>query len=669
VKAASLACQAWRDAVLPLLISGSLRVALADVTHGGPEALRTRGQWRSCWLDLDKLLARAHSALRLDLTLGDLRWPTPQQVAAAVAAVQRHGAVRQLRLRLLEQVEELDAKRCAAYRHTVAALCSGVALGAPHVTSLELTAGHLPRPHLRDVTACLAQLPGLRHLTFTGAELSRRAVRQLAGAPQLAASLTSLHLCLGDKTFRRLPELGALLQQLGQLGRLQALRLSTCIKDSGVVALPAWPELRRLELECGPDARYNLQLSAEHCERLEELAAAHWHAAVGAVAMPRLRRLATAAGSPCQPAAEEDGPLLLGVLPPPRQQLQLQQLRFPGLQRLSFSSGQQEGVGWADTLPGAAQRPVLLQALELAALAPALQELELGQLEAVCQEAQEAEAGLLALLESCPELLRLQLPLCRRLQEAGAAPELTSSSPDFSWQLLGLVAQQGRLQALALHHTLPPEQHHLLRSLASLRRLELRNNRAALLAHLPPQLTALTFTAPLEAGPDGAGGSAAQQPGTVDGAAAAPKLRSLCTDVPALVLAALPLAQLEGLTSLTATGEPGARLQPLGPGGEARVGQLSELQELHARPWPGLAQQLPRLQQLRSLKLALLQAREVEVMECEVSHLGDLAQLRELVMGSCYQVSWPRRRQLVQRAARALPRCLVRGQCLVRREY
>jgi hypothetical protein len=142
-------------------------------------------------------------------------------------------------------------------------------------------------------------------------------------------------------------------------------------------------------------------------------------------------------------------------------------------------------------------------------------------------------------------------------------------------------------------------------------------------------------------------------------------LRRLCTDTPAPVLVAL-LPQLAGLTSLTATGEPGAQLQPLGPGWTCR---LPLLQELHARPFPGMAQQLPQLQHLRSLKLALLQARDVEIVEAEAAHLAGLAQLRELVVGSCCQVSWPRRRQLVQRAARALPRCLVRGQCLVRDEY
>jgi hypothetical protein len=234
-----------------------------------------------------------------------------------------------------------------------------------------------------------------------------------------------------------------------------------------------------------------------------------------------------------------------------------------------------------------------------------------------------------------------------RLQ-AGDAPQLTSSSPCFTGQLLALAAQQGRLQALTLHHTLPREQHPLLRSLASLSSLALHKNSPALLGHLRPQLTAHTFAAPLEGG----GGSCAASTSTSTstsscaaerrkqqlGAAAAPQLRRLCTDAPEAVLSALPLAQLAGLTSLTGNGEPGATLQPLSRRAAASVSCLAELVELHCRPWRGVVRQLGALRRLRRLKLELMHAGEVAVMEAEVPHLAHLAQLRQLVLGSCYEV-------------------------------
>jgi hypothetical protein len=108
------------------------------------------------------------------------------------------------------------------------------------------------------------------------------------------------------------------------------------------------------------------------------LAAAQWSAKAGATCMPRLWQLSTHPGSPSPPAAalqqlQEQHGL-------PRQQQDMQPLRFPALQKLAFNGPPSVGAEPGALLPGAAQQPALLQALALASRAPVLEELDLRQL-------------------------------------------------------------------------------------------------------------------------------------------------------------------------------------------------------------------------------------------------------------------------------------------------
>jgi hypothetical protein len=282
-------------------------------------------------------------------------------------------------------------------------------------------------------------------------------------------------------------------------------------------------------------------------------------------------------------------------------------------------------------------------------------------------EAAALEEALLALLAS-PALQLLHLPGWTLVAERVGLYRRVSLM-GFTARLLAAIAQHGTLSKLRLAGELPVEQWPLLAACTSLRALHLAEEQVpGILAHLPPQLTALTLTTDVSPFTGFSCSQPAAQP--PQPAASVPPLRRICSDTPAVVLQVLRPAQLTAVTSLLRH-----RylyfLQPLGPSAQASLAQLAALEELHCVPWRGMVPQLSALPQLRSLSLQLRHAspesaavgeqKSAAVVEGEVKDLGThMTQLRRLVLCGVLCGDGEEMRQLALKLVRALPSCLVR---------
>ncbi len=652
------------------LLLQHLRVMLADVQETSATVC-TRGQWRSSWLNMGTLVQQCLPGSKLSMIITDRRWPSASQQQAALEAIAHNHNISKVALSLAEQVEELDSKHAHSFARVVHALAHSLS-AAPHVSSLHLSTGYLPsKAQLASISNSLAQLTSLQHLTYTGAELSKHCVSPWV--PSLT-TLTSLHLTLGDKTFKDRPQLQPLLQQLAQLSRLQALKLATevwCSPGDSVVLLPTWPELQELHLECGSSACYNLQLSAQHCARLESLTAHQFHAAPGVASLAKLRHLKLACG-PAMPSEDElwqahagAGHLVLPQQVAVASQLGCpQQLQLPSLHHLVFT-GQPASSRSSGT--GSEAASVAQQVLFLLLQAPAITSIGMQQLQPDAADSLALQRGLLQLLANRTALRSLRLPGWQQ-QQAAAQPADRPGSM-FTHQLLSLAAQQCQLQELALQQPLPAEQHRLLQACSSLRDLSLSSATPGVLAHLPPELTALTVipsapsaAAPAQHDPTSISSKAQQHRHRT---ARPPQLQKLCTDQPELVFQSLPLSHLTSLTSLTGTAASGAVLGQLSAKSAAGISNFTRLSQLHVRPWPGMASQLAQLPHLGSLVVRMRHRPEMLVLEQQVQQMGALTQLKQLVLGHCLEAAYPVRKELALKVVRALPHCLVRMQCLV----
>lgn len=158
-------------------------------------------------------------------------------------------------------------------------------------------------------------------------------------------------------------------------------------------------------------------------------------------------------------------------------------------------------------------------------------------------------------------------------------------------EILPELALHNGLEALGLQNQLTPEQGQALAAMESLKQLELQECETAV-AVLPYGLTALTVNnkrlapGPVLAAPEL---GSKQRP-----------LRRLCLQGPgcaAVLSALLPVSQ--GLTSLVVPDT------VMSPASWASISKLVQLDQLHCRPWQGMAQQLADLKRLLKLSISI----------------------------------------------------------------
>jgi hypothetical protein len=644
-------------------------VVLADVRDPALPA-RTRGASQGRWLDLPRLLQGAPADSSAQLVVSERKWPWPSQVQALLEALQGQPHVRQLQLRVAEQLSLVDAKRSAAVAALVEQLCGGLASRAPQqVTSLQLSLGYTKLKHLPRVSAALAQLPSLQQLSYSGCNLL---AGQLPSFHALA-SLTALTINLSTWMYERLLDLQEVLDRLGSLSRLERLSLAGRFRHppggaipeaeaaaawglqgplpaATAVALPAWPSLRHLNLAAARPFdvslfRHKLQLSAELCSRLESLAAAEFSVPASVTAMAQLTSLQLSKLSQQQAAGGEDGEQQQAQQQQAQQQQQQaqqqqQQLGFPQLRQLIWRAESY----WHDDAAVS-----LDEALALAQGCPLLEELDLRRTSppAAAGQLEAARQSFALLLAREQRLTSITLPgrhgsWLHNEQEAELA----------NWPLAAL-EQEGQLGALRELHIwlqLPQPWWQCLRSCTGLRDLELDHCPPEALLHLPPGLTSLKLEW-VRSNDD-----AQPQAGTQQQAAAAlPSLKRLeCRVGCRCALQVLQLSQLTGLTSLLL--DRGVDAQQA-----AAVSRLVRLVEARfGAPWAGMAAQLAGLRQLRSLQLGLQYLPEAgEQLERELRGLAGLTQLRQLVLGAWYGAE--SQRQLLAKVVQAMPaHCMVR---------
>lgn len=220
------------------------------------------------------------------------RWPSPAQLRALADAICQQRSASHVCLRMLEELDPVYLEDSINYGTLVEGLCDQLALRGQHVTGLTLQTGSLDGFGLRRITAVLAGLPSLQQLTYNTWRLDHTMVPPLTAL----TGLTSLTLGSLHSTAQATATLAQQLQLLAQLSLLQSLtltgRLATGGADLEIVALPAWPHLRHLHLgNSQQEQHHNLQLSAEHCARLEALTGHYFHAAEGVASMEQLTQL------------------------------------------------------------------------------------------------------------------------------------------------------------------------------------------------------------------------------------------------------------------------------------------------------------------------------------------------------------------------------------------
>lgn len=536
--------------------------------------------------------------------ISDINWPSHTQMDAAAAAIAQHANVGSVHLQLIAQLDWLVHGRMIELQDLVSDFCARLAASCSHITKLELSACEQVWD-VSDISQSVGKLASLQHLTFSSG--TTIAAPSLAHLSSLAC-LTALELYLvysGSSSSSLISKQAAVqqvLQPLAELSLLQSLTLqlpSHSAAEPVTMQLTAWPHLRHLTLT-DPDSCLILQLSLQHCAQLDSLHCSHFQPPADTTSMAQLKQLA-AQGLKQQPSAADaaGGPAAAHV-----------SLQYPKLQSATIDA------------------PARSNLLSLTS-APALQELHLL---ATPPTEPAAAQELWHLLAQLPSLRSLSLP-----QEAGTALMQQHGA--------ALLAHHSRLQHLRPGGWVPPALHPVLAAYSTLRELHLEMGRCdpAVLLHLPPQLTALTY---ISSAPHAAAGAAmAMQP-----AARVPPLRRLRATPAQPVLQALPLAQLTGLTSLS------TQFAPLGSAA-ASISSLSCLVELDVPLFRGMAQQLVGLRDLRRLTLS---GEEPDLMGQEggeVLKLSVMTELRGLVLATG---RWEQMKLWALQLARALPCCVVK---------
>jgi hypothetical protein len=609
------------------LLLKDVRICPAELLDGSSITRSGTGRW----LHLQGLLRHATVAGTLTLVVSDGQWPSDAQLDAVVAAIAQQRCAWRLRLQVVERVTAtISRAKWSALISRLGRFFSRLAAEAPQVTSLEVSCEAAaieadPSPLLQ----ALAQLSSIQHLACSiGPHHWKSRVHVMHLSPLTAlTALTSLEV----GTIRDSPHQAAaasmqqLMQLLSQLTRLQRLKLGVYLDaiNSVRAQLPDLPSLRHLHLDTCHSGLVLLLLSEEHCAQLESLSCPQFQPAAGVNSMEQLTQLEVMRmprqeqqqGQEQQQQQEQQELqqqlLLLLLLQHEDQDEQghsgpLLPLRFPRLQRAKLQSEYD--------LP-------FLE--DLASKAPAIEELDLGEVYIWGEVATQRMAQLLAQLPPLTSFAAAHSCYDLAIQPCGA--------------LSAWLTRQTRIQSLTVADTIPQGQLPVLRACASLRELGLLHQDSTAALHaLPPQLTALTYLH-----------NTAAEPTKVPRALVPPLKRLELRVGCAAALQALPLAELTPLTSL--------RTSASNMSIPADISRLSQLVELQGPGGPGLGQQLAGLKELRKLELSC--ARSSDLQACELDLLTQLRELRVMGWRDAGQRQLGRR--LAQQLGKALPHCIM----------
>lgn len=256
---------------------------------------------------MKRLLDYVENEISVHFYVGEVIWPTLEQVDAAVAELSAQPRASSLVLRLVQQLE-MDKSSSFDYTQfdsVLQRLCDRLRERAPHVSSITLevlAAGMAAAPSPAAQIAALASMPSLKHLAVTGWSMQP----DHFGDFSVLTRLTSLE--LSSQRDVDSPRRGCWQAVLQPLSSLQSLKLSFSSRKFHTMSrqvqlqLPAaLQRLAHLSLKLSTQ-HHTLLLTAEPCQRLESLTAELIQLPAGVTALSKLQQLELQA-APATPVA------------------------------------------------------------------------------------------------------------------------------------------------------------------------------------------------------------------------------------------------------------------------------------------------------------------------------------------------------------------------------